>query len=1032
MAEVYDINLNDYRTLNEEKLALDKEYAKRKAIFDEALLKKEAINNVLKSPESKDFTARDYKMALDTNEAFLVAQSDLENIQAIIDAVDTSFTVNASWETFGKDDDDSNGSDDPTEIDWADQSLKVLQDEVDKLQTTLDNTKGLENQINAIDNLNIALNKLKDGYQSAYDEYETRYKNAISGLSEDIRKKIESGEEFSLLSYDSDTAENIQTAIDSFDKMKEAKEKVNELSNKIDLNENIEKSKLLQQVYESQLETINAKLEDQTLSVDDKNKLLNKQLKLQTAINDELRKQAKYEEDFETISKLNQEDKNNELQNRLDKLQGKRDKNQVYIDAYKTGLEDTSLTSDEINTLNNLLENATNKDFKYQFKEKINIAGTETWDDYIASLKEKYAQQYLSDKEFIEKHLEEISKYFSYTGMEELYYAYKNSDRGFKETDYETKKNERNYHQNDITNNIQDIQNEIEVAGGRGTEEQYKNLESLYSTSKSYWTEQKADAEAMRDSFTAYTAEWDKWNNEAQECDDNINKCDSSIKDCQMSILKLPLNEVEEALLNINGALRDINNYLDEQTELISAATSIIDNEIENQELLKETVQDQIDKLQQENDLRQANLNVQKAEYELEKLKNQKTSKIFKEGQGWVYESDADGIRDAQYNYDNAVHEHKLALLNDQIKVFDEEIKRLEKIKKRWTDINVDAERYVLINKATAYDSNFTSKVLGEDSNFLVGISSNYSSLLSQKSSYEDQQKDYTSLQDVINDTVELYNLEAIGYEEAKQRIKNAIVQYYPEIVANYEDEEKVLERVATKKLEDAGVTENTSETVLETVKKSNKKILKNYNKLVDGLDDVFEQLNGMLQTYSSNTQAMVNSISSSIQALRSQLAEVQSGVGDVTITTETTTNESKSSGSSNSNKNNKKNKVETAGKSHSGLELGYLGDGTESGDKKAFRYIALNDLKNDEIVRILQKGEGVVNFSQISQVMDNFRKFTQFKTPSIIPLNNVSQGKNISFNGDIIVNTPIGDSSSLAREIKMNLGNAVLQELYK
>lgn len=1041
MAEAYDINLSDYKTLNEEKLALDKEYARRKAILDEALLKNEAMNDVLQSPESKDFTADDFREALNTHESYLVAQSDLENIQAIIDAVDTAFTTNVSWETFGKDKDSGSGSDsdNTTEIDWADQSLKVLQDEVDKLQTALDNTKGINNQIEAIDDLNGALKNLKKGYKSAYDEYEDRYTNTISGLGEDIRKKIESGEEFDLSKYDSNTAEQIQNAIEYYNNMKEALAKIEELSNEIGFNKNIEKSKLLQQSYELQLETINTKLEDQTLSVDEKNALLDRQLKLQNKINKKLREQAIYEEDFETVSKLDAEDKNNKLQNRLNKLQENREQNQVYIDTYNKKLEDPTLTSDEINSLNNGLQSVTNRDFKYQFKEKIKLVGNETWDDYISSLKDKYSEQKMSDKKFIKKHLKEISEYFNYTGMEELYYEYLNSERSFEEIDYETKKNERNYHLNDTNNNIQDIQNAIELKGGRGTEEQYKDLESLYNASKDYWTQQKQDALSMRDNFAPFTEEWDKWNNEAQECDDNINSCNSSIKDCQMSMLKLPLNEIEDSLMDIENKLRDINRDLNDQTELISAATGILDNEIYTQEILKEAVQDQIDALEKENDLRQSNLNIQKAEYELEKAKNQRSSKIFKEGQGFVYESDADTINEAQYNYDNAKYEHKLSLLNDHVKVYDEEIKRLNKIKDRWSRINTEAENLVLINKALLYDSGFIGKVLEEDSNFMLGISSTYSSLLSQKASYEDQQEDYTTLQDIINDTVEMYDLEAIGYEEAKQRIKNAIVQYYPEIVANYENEEDALERVATKKLEDAGVTEETSEDIYEIAKKSNKKLLKNYKKLSEGLDEVFVHLNELLAAYSKNTQTMVDTISTSIDDLRKQLSAIQSEVDGTTITTETTTttiNAAESSGSKNNTKNTsnkkkkkKKNKEESAGKSHSGLELGYIGESSISKDKEAFRYIALNDLKNDEIVRVLQKNEAVLTEGQVAQTMSNFRKLTQIKVPTIVP--NATQNKLVNFNGDIVVNG-VQDTNSFAKALKTQLPQTILQELYK
>lgn len=950
-----------------------------------------------------------------------IATSTKARIKLINDALNSvGEGQNKPYFYTGESDTDS-GDNDDNKIDWSEQSLKVLENEVDKFQDVLDNSHGYDNQIDAINDLNTALGKLKNGYESVRKEYSTRYKNNLSKLpnGETIRGYIESGTKFDITKYDSKTADIINEAIDAYNEIIEAENKIKELTGQISDNENLEKSKLLQQSYESQLDTINTKLDDPTLSVQDKNKLLDDQLKLQNAINKELRKQAKYEGDFETISKLNAEDKNNKLQNRLSKLQNKRDENQVYIDTYGAALDDTSLTSDDIDSFNNLLEDATNKDFKYQFKEKIKLAGTDTWKDYITSLKKKYSEQNMKDKEFIKKHLGEISQYFSYTGMEELYYEYMNSGKGFKETDYETKKNERSYYINDSQNDIQDIQNDIESQGGRGTEMQYKNLESLYSNTKNYWIEQKQDAEAMLKTCQAGTADWDKWNSEIQECENNISECEANIKDCHISILKLPLNDIDIELLKIEGKLRDINKDLNDQTELISAAEAVLDMEIENQEVLKKAVQDQIDKLEEEKTLRESNLAVQKAEYELERLKNQKTSKVFHEGQGWVYESDQTEIREAQLNYDNAVYEHKLALLNDHITMFDKEIDRLNVIKKRWTDINTEAERLVLINKALSYDSKFVGKVLEEDSSLLVGISSAYSYLFGQKSELEDQQEDYTTLQDIINDTVEMYNLEAIGYVEAKQRVKNAIAQYYPEIVANYDDEAETLDRVATKKLEDAGVTETTSEDILETVKKSNKKIIKNYNKLVENLDDVFEKLNGMLDTYSQNTQAMVTAISASIEALKTQLSDVQTGVDDVKD--DTSSGKKKGKG--------KKNKEGDAGNSHSGLELGYIGE-SSSKDKEAFRYIALNDLKDDELVRVLQKGEGVLNSPQITQVMDNFKKLAQFKVPTIVP-NKEQPNKSINFNGDIVVQG-VSDVDKFAKAIKTQLPVAMIQELYK
>ena len=111
-------------------------------------------------------------------------------------------------------------------------------------------------------------------------------------------------------------------------------------------------------------------------------------------------------------------------------------------------------------------------------------------------------------------------------------------------------------------------------------------------------------------------------------------------------------------------------------------------------------------------------------------------------------------------------------------------------------------------------------------------------------------------------------------------------------------------------------------------------------------------------------------------------------------------------------------------------MELGYIGEGNLSDDKKAFQYIALNKLNNDEVLSILKKGEGVLTEPQIQNVMSNFKKLAEFKIPTL-PLTK-SSSQSVSFTGDIIINNPVGDTGSLARAIKQNLSSNILQELYK
>lgn len=1015
LADAYKIDLINYKTLNEQKLALDKEYTKRKNILDNHIA---VIDATKKIEESSDtiigkHLAQNINAALD--ESYIKAKENFDAINTVISAVEDSFDADASWREFGANESGDSSKDNTTEIDWADQSLKVLQDEVDKFQTALDNTKGLDNQIKAIDVLNDALKKLKDGYKSAYDEYEDRYINAVGGLGSDIRKKIESGEEFDLSVYDSDTAETIQNAIDYYNNMIEAREKIKEVSNNIDANENIEKSKLLQESYESQLDTINTKLDSQTLTVEEKNKLLTKQLKLQNAINDELRKQAIYEDDSETVSKLNAEDKNNKIQNYLDRLQNNKEQNQVYIDLYETMLDDTSLKEPDINQLNNNLQNRTNNDFMYQFKEIIATIDSKLWNDYISALKETYNETDVSDTEFVKDHIEEIVSYFDYTGLAKLYQEYLNSEEDFKKTDYETKKNTRSYYINDAENEIQNIQSDIEYQGGRGTEIQYENIQALYKKSKSFWVEQKTDAEEMLKTCEEGTSAWNDWNNEIQECETNIDKCDSEIKKCNISILQLPLNEVEDALKDIQKKLDEINDSIEDQDKNISVAVGIIDQEIQGQEILKEAIQDKIDALQEENELRETNLAIQKAEWELEKLKNQKTNKVFYEGTGWVYESNPDEIQNAEQAYNEAIYNKKIYLLNEQIKVYDNEIERLNDIKEMWSNITSQIQFTMDLNEALRYDADFYTKVLTEDLSLLNSISSAYSSLVEQKSAYETQQEDYTTLQDIINETVELYNLEGIGFVDAKQRIAEAIKYYYPGIVAQYNDEEETLDRVAEKKLRDAGVTEETSEDMLEDVTNANKLIIESYHALLTDLTTIFGILDLYMSNFADNAQAMANTIANTINGIQGKIDSLSEKDFSVTISSGDVEDELK---------------VKKAGKSHSGLELGYIGESSKTKNKDDFKYIALNELSDNEIVRVLQKGEGVITESQIGNVMSNFKNLSQFKVPNFIPNN--QQVQSVNFNGDIIVQGNNGDVNSFAKSIKQNLPSAMLQQLYK
>ena len=1026
LADSYNIDLDNYKTLCAAKLGLEGELAKKRAELYDAITEDYNISkDPYASKEEKEQVHGEYQ----------VVQKSYNEVESIFNSImETAFqSFNTSWKSYGKgnDDDDTEEEKEKQEINWVEQSLKVLQEAVDDTQTSLENTKGFDAQIDAIDTLNASLRSLKKGYKKAYKAYSAQYTAKLNTLSNptEIQRKIESGESFKFKEYKPEDAETIQELIDLYDKMTESEDKMTELGLEIDNNENIEKSILRQEDYEKELESIQAKLEDQTLTITEKNDLLKDELEYQQKINEEMAVRAEYEGDEKGAATLRKKNENLGQQTEGDLLQNDIALNDTYIEGNKERLNNPNLTKDEIDFINARDKSLQEQAFDYRFQEIRNTIDDETWNLYIEDLRKKYNELTLSEEELIDKYFEDIAQYFNYTGMEKLYYEKLNYGIDASRTDYDTNKDISSYYINDNNNQISDIQHDIDYAGGRGTEEQYKTMKSLHKENLALLTNQRQEVEKMLQKCDEGTKAWDDWNKEIQECDDGIAACERSVKDCEISILKLPLNDIEDRLMDIENQLDDINEMIEYNNSYISAASFILDKTIRQHNKEKELIQDQIDALEKVNNARQNSLKLQQAEYNLRKLENQRTNKVFIEGKGWEFQSDPDELRNAQASYDQAVFDNKVFLLNEEIRLHDEEITRLNRIKEEWSWITTEAQGMVDLNQARLYDLQFEAKVLSGNALLTKTIADNMKTYYADKKTYEDEQKNYQKLQDDINDTATAYELEAIDYEEARRRISNSIKLYYPEIFEKYGEESEKIKEIIDKQLEEANITEESSKDINKTVDESNKKLVESYTKLVTDLEDVFKQLNTMLSTYSTNAQNMANSVAASIAAMKSAMGEIDSASGKVNDK-----NSGKSSGKSSTKKSNtstKPPKIDGAGKSHSGMELGYIGEGSTSNDKKAFKYIALNKLKDDEIVRVLQKGEGVTTEGQINTIMSNFRKLSEFKAPTL-SLRNSQPSQSVEFNGDIVIQNPVGDSSKLAREIRQNLSQAVLQELYK
>ena len=88
--------------------------------------------------------------------------------------------------------------------------------------------------------------------------------------------------------------------------------------------------------------------------------------------------------------------------------------------------------------------------------------------------------------------------------------------------------------------------------------------------------------------------------------------------------------------------------------------------------------QDEIDAIREANDERSRELDLMQKKYELEKLMNQNSRLVYKEGQGMVYEQDNAGIRDARNAVDEAEDNIKIAEIEKEIEALEDELKAVE------------------------------------------------------------------------------------------------------------------------------------------------------------------------------------------------------------------------------------------------------------------------------------------------------------------------------------------------------------------
>lgn len=130
------------------------------------------------------------------------------------------------------------------------------------------------------------------------------------------------------------------------------------------------------------------------------------------------------------------------------------------------------------------------------------------------------------------------------------------------------------------------------------------------------------------------------------------------------------------------------------------AAIDLIDEEIDRLEKLQSAEEERYDELidakKKANDETERELELAKLQEALENAKKEKTKRVYREGKGWVYESDPEAIKDAQEALDEFNRGQEIDDLEKQKEEasnkYANQIKSLEDYKQAWENVATDYE----------------------------------------------------------------------------------------------------------------------------------------------------------------------------------------------------------------------------------------------------------------------------------------------------------------------------------------------------
>lgn len=333
---------------------------------------------------------------------------------------------------------------------------------------------------------------------------------------------------------------------------------------------------------------------------------------------------------------------------------------------------------------------------------------------------------------------------------------------------------------------------------------------------------------------------------------DALNEQKSALED-----QKKALEEARDAAVESLEEERDARiEVIEQQKKQLELAIKAIDKQIKQKEKVIKGIQDEINSLKNANEQRKLQLNLQREQYELERLQHQRTILQYSEDLGMHYVTNTKDIRNQKDKVDDAKLEIEIAKKQQQIDLIEKEIDLLNEKKEA---IN---EQIDLLDEEIEKINDFYDKEIEKTKKF-----------------YDGQIKAIDAQIESIDKQI-----------EALQKQREQTEKYYDSLIENmekskskYEELTEILEKAElSAKLKQLGIDEeallNGSEEEFEKLKNAYMNVVTQLNA---GNDEVLSALHE-LSGYDGTAPSMLEESNTKLGTMNDELGNANKEVGNV------------------------------------------------------------------------------------------------------------------------------------------------------